>query len=154
MASVTGYEALQRRFHALGSQGSTGLMRQLGTAVVAEAKKRVPRQTGTLGRSIHVASASPTSVTVVAATNYAAYVELGTKAHEITPKARKALRWAASKSGRRLSGTPRTGADVVFATRVHHPGTRAKPYLVPGAKAAASGAGVLDTIVKTWNEAA
>lgn len=153
MADITGYESLQRRFRALsGGTATTGLMRQLGVAVVAEAKRRVPRRTGNLGRSIHVASATQSSVTVVAATNYAADVEFGTRPHEITPRARKALRFATG-SGARLTGSPRKGADVVFATRVHHPGTRPKPFLKPAAEAAIQGAGVLNQIVTTWNEA-
>ncbi len=152
-ARIIGYENLQRKFKALsGGSASVGLMKQLGVAVVAEAKVRAPRKTGNLSRSIHVLNATQTSVQVEAGAGYAAYVEFGTRPHDITPNAAKALRFATG-SGRRLTGSPRAGADVVFATRVHHPGTRPEPYLVPGAKAAVSGSGVLDAIVKVWNEA-
>lgn len=153
MASVTGYEQLQARLHAVGGSGSASLMNQLGLAVVREAKLRVPRRTGNLGRSIAVMAHSATSVTVSARANYAAFVELGTRAHEITPNAKRALRWAASPSGRRLSGAPRSGAAVVFATRVHHPGTKPEPFLIPGAKAAVQKVAG-QTVVDAWNEAA
>src|SRR5690242_8065209 len=99
------------------------LMNMAGLGVVREAKLTVARKTGNLGRSIHVAHADADSVTVEAAANYAGFVEHGTAPHEITPKAKKALRFAATGAGRRLTGSPRVGAAVVFAKRVHHPGT-------------------------------
>lgn len=152
MAELKGYAQLQARLHAIGGQGDAGLMRQLGTAAVREEKLLVHRKTGMTGRSIHVASATPKSVTVVA--GFAApFLEFGTRPHEITPNAAKALRWAASPSGARLTGTPRVGAAVVFAKRVHHPGTKPYPFMVPGAKIALGKVG-LSTIVDLWNGAA
>lgn len=151
MARLTGYAQLSARFAAL--ERTDDLMRQLGLATVREAKLIVHRKTGNLGRSIHVGSTTPTSVRVEASANYAAFVELGTRPHEITPNARKALRWAASPGGARLSGTPRKGAAVVFAKRVHHPGTKPYPFLVPGAKKALELVG-LQALVDKWNGAA
>lgn len=49
---------------------------------------------------------------------YPLYVEFGTKAHTIRPKNGEWLRWA-----------DRTG--VHFAKVVHHPGTRAQPFIRP-----------------------
>jgi hypothetical protein len=153
MAEVTGYSALQARLHAIGSQGSSSFMRLLGKAAVAEQKFLVHRKTGNLGRTIHVGAVTPTSVETIASANYAAFVELGTRPHTITPRAKKALRWAASPAGRRLTGTPRKGAAVVFAKRVHHPGTKPYPFMIPGAKAAVNKTG-LQAIVDAWNGAA
>ena len=153
MAEVQGYSQLQARLHAIGGQGSSSFMRLLGLAAVREQKLLVHRKTGNLGRSIGLGAVTPTSVVTKAGANYAAFVELGTRPHEITPKAAKALRWAASASGARLTGTPRTGAAVVFATRVHHPGTKPYPFMVPGAKIAVSKTGA-DAIVTAWNGAA
>ena len=96
---------------------------------------------------------------------YAAAVEFGTKPHKITtnPPGRGprkpdskakfgSLAWGGS---RRLSGTLRSGAKAEFFARtVNHPGTRAKPYLVPGAKAAMRDAGLSDGLIKAWNDAA
>lgn len=154
MADVQGVPQLQARLRAISPQQNGGrIMQRLAIATVAEAKRLVPRKTGNLGRSIHVASVTPTEARVTASAAYAAYVEEGTRPHEITPKARKALRFAATAAGRRLSGTPRKGADVVFAKRVHHPGTKAQPFLLPGAQKAVQSAGLASQIVKDWNDA-
>ncbi len=152
---IVGLQKLEKRLNAIGGTkiGHT-IMNRLAVATVREAKILVPRKTGNLGRSIMVASVTDNSATVVAHANYAPYVEFGTRPHEITPHARKALRWAASAGGRRLTGSPRTGADVVFATKVHHPGTKPHPFLLPGAQKAVSSAGLADVIVKEWNGAA
>lgn len=152
---VRGVPQLQSRLRAISpARSGDAIMRRLALSTVREAKLLVPRKTGNLGRSIHVAAVTPSSATVEASAKYAGYVEFGTRAHEITPKARKALRWAASPEGRRLTGSPRVGAAVLFATRVHHPGTKPEPYLLPGAKKAVSASGLADQIVADWNAAA
>lgn len=158
MADVQGYAQLQARLHAVGGTGSASLMGRIGLQVVREAKLLVPRKTATLGRSIRVISQSPQSVTVAATAPYAAFVELGTKPHEITPNAKRALRWATSSSkGFRLTGRPSSakGNQIgwQFATIVHHPGTRAHPYLLPAAKMVVAKMGT-DEIVAAWNGAA
>jgi hypothetical protein len=151
--SVQGLNALQRRLAAIsGPKSGERIMRLIGTAAVRESKLLVARKTGNLGRSIHVEGVTETSAKLVAAESYAAYVEFGTRPHEITPNAKKALRFAASASGRRLTGSPRVGAAVVFAKRVHHPGTKAQPFLLPGAQKAVSQVGT-SVIVKAWNDA-
>lgn len=55
---------------------------------------------------------------------YAAYIEFGTRPHEITPNDNQALHFYVN------------GMEV-FATHVEHPGTRPYPYMRPGAEAAA-----------------
>lgn len=153
--AVIGTAALQRRLHALSIPVSgPKIMNRLGLSTVREAKLLVHRKTGNLGRSIHIAATTPTSVTVQAGARYAGFVEFGTHAHIITPNARKALRFAATAAGRRLTGSPRKGADVVFATLVHHPGTRPYPFLLPGARLAVGKSGLADIIVQEWNAAA
>lgn len=154
MAEVQGYQALQRRFAAIsGTTGSIETMRMLGLAAVREQKLLVRRRSGNTGRTIHVSEVTATSV-VTSAAGAAIYLEEGTRPHEITPHAAKALRWAASPGGRTLGGGIRSGADVRFATKVHHPGTRPYPFMLPGAKMALSKAGILDGIVRRWDEAA
>lgn len=152
--TIVGLTALEKRMAALQGPLGVKVTRQLGLATVREAKLLVHRKTGNLGRSIHVASATETSATVIASASYAADVEFGTKPHEITPKAAQALRFAASPAGRRLSGAPRAGAAVVFAKRVHHPGTKPYPFLVPGAKRAVAKGGLKDVVIDVWNAAA
>lgn len=129
------------------------LMRQLALTAIAEQKRLVPRRTGNLARSIGIASVTATVAETVATANYAAFVELGTKAHEIVPRARKALRFAVGGAAT-LSGRPRSGSSVVFAKRVRHPGTKPHPFMIPGARAAVEHAGFHDVIVRQWNEAA
>lgn len=151
---ITGLGALQARIKAVEKGPGIGGMRRLGLSTVREAKllEAPHRKTGNLGRTIHIASVGETSVTVIASAAYAAFLELGTRPHEITPKAAKALAWGGP---RRLSGSLRSGAKPThFAKRVHHPGTKPYPYLIPGAKRAVKGAGLRDVVIERWNNAA
>ena len=160
--NLQGYESLRRRIAAIsGPALGHDIMQTLALAAVREAKllEAPHRKTGNLGRTIHAGEITDSSARVKASANYAAYLEFGTKAHEITPNAKKALRWAASSGGRRLTGTPTKAAQaggaggVVFATKVHHPGSKAYPYMKPGAEKAIEGAGLAERIVARWNEA-
>ena len=158
--NLQGYESLRRRIAAIsGPVLGRDIMKTLAMATVMEAKRlEAPhRKTGNLGRTIHEAEITDTTARVAASANYARFLEEGTRAHEITPNAKKALRWAASAGGRRLTGTPtkaaQAGGGVVFATKVHHPGTKAYPFMKPGAEKAIESAGLTDRIVARWNEA-
>jgi hypothetical protein len=131
---------------------SPQLMKSLAIVAIAEQKRLVPRKTGNLGRSIGIGRVTATLAETVATANYAAAVELGTKAHVIVPRRRKALRFAPGGSGT-LSGRPRSGGPVVFARKVDHPGTRAQPFMVPGAQKAIEQFGA-EAIVKRWDGAA
>ncbi len=149
---LLGVTALQRRLAAIsGPNALPQIMRLIGTAAVREQKLLVHRKTGNTGRSIHLVSATAQKA-VTEAGGAAAYLEFGTKPHTITPRAAKALRFAASAGGARLSGSPRSGAAVVFAKVVHHPGTKPYPFMVPGAVAAVQQAGV-DPIIELWDKA-
>ena len=87
----------------------------------------------------------------------APYIEFGTRAHTITPKAAKALAWAPGAAGgafRRLSGATRKGvkaSSLIFAMRAHIPAYPAHPFMVPGAKAGIAKAGLADIIVAAWD---
>lgn len=156
-AKLVGAEALQRRFKAIsGPDAARTRMRLLGTEIVSRAKRDAPRKTSNLGRSIAVTEASDDHVTVDAQAAYAAYVEKGTRAHDIRPRRARALRFAATAGGARLTGSPRTGAPVVFAKVVHHPGTKAQPFLEPAARSTVADAGgiVLEDVTRRWNGAA
>lgn len=161
MAVVQGYEQLRRRLIAIsGTQGSSEVMRALGFAAVREQKLLVRRRTDTTGRTIRVGAVSATSVTTVAG-GAAVFLEEGTRPHLITPKAGMALRFAAKGVGVTLAGRVRSGevrrlgnAAFVFAKVVHHPGTRAYPFMLPGAKLAVQRTGLIDAIVSKWNESA
>lgn len=149
--SVEGVPELKRRLRAIGD--TEGLLRMLQLAAVAEAKRLVPRKTGHLGRSIVPGDIDRDSAIVKATANYAAHVEFGTRPHVILPRHARALAWPTG-GGRRLSGRARRGAQMAFAKRVRHPGTRPQPYLVPGAVAALRKGGFRALVVERWNRAA
>jgi hypothetical protein len=43
---------------------------------------------------------------------------------------------------------------ITFAKRVHHPGTRAQPFMLPGAERAVETVLLRERIVGNWNRAA
>ena len=147
MSNVEGMDHLIRRLQAIGDERA--ILHALQVATVSEAQARVPRKTGFLQRSIRPGPVSRDSAIVRASAPYAAAVEFGTRAHIIRPRTAKVLAWGGP---RRLSGRLRKGAKPTnFAKLVHHPGTRAQPYLIPGAKKAV---GVLRELIATrWNRA-
>ncbi len=149
---IKGIPQLRARIEAITPNAK--LLRTIALSAVREQKLLVPRRTGNLGRSIHLGAVSATRAETIASANYAIYVERGTQPHEIRPKRAKALRWAASSGDARLTGTPRTGGKVRFAKRVQHPGTKAQPFMVPGAQKAVESAGLKSAVVKSWNDAA
>lgn len=95
-------------------------LREAGRQVVNRAKILAPVDTGRLRASIR---AEPPrifslrgSLTVGSDLEYAAMVNDGTRPHTIRPRTAQALRFT-------------VGGRVVFARVVHHPGTRARPFL-------------------------
>lgn len=152
-----GKRGLQARLNAIdpskdGRFGSR-VLRMWQTSTVFEAKHLVPVKTRNLSRTIHPGHIKGSeSATVVASASYARYVEEGTRPHIIRPVRARALAWGGA---RRLSGSLRSGArPEFFAKIVHHPGTRAKPYLRPAAVIALRKLSLADQYVVAWNEAA
>lgn len=151
---LSGGKQLQARLNALG-QAPQGMLRQVGIEAVAQAKIRVPRRTGNLGRTIRIGSISESHIEVRAGgqlnVGYAAAVERGSRPHVILPKRRKVLAWGGART---LAGNVRTGARATsFAAKVNHPGSKAQPYLIPGFQDALRIVG-LDFLVDRWNKAA
>ena len=147
---IDGTDKLIRRLNAVKDGRPT--LRDIQIRAVREAKLRVARKTGHTGRTIAPGALTDT-YTIVTAGGAAKYLEEGTRPHEIRPRFRQALSWT---EGKRLSGRARTGkaaGNRFFAKRVRHPGTKAQPFLMPGAKEAVRQVGV-DAIVKSWNDAA
>lgn len=149
MGSLQGYEALQERLKRLGHMDGR-LMTLLLVQAEREAKLRARRKTGNMSRSIGHEQTSDTSGRLYARANYAGYVERGTQPHVITPRVAAVLAWPGSGMAR-LTGSARVGASMVFAMRVHHPGTRPHPFIEPGAKAAIEGAGLANEVVAVWD---
>lgn len=88
--------------------------------VLNRAKILAPVDTGRLrsSGSVHYSSlfSFRPKATIVFSVDYARYVNDGTRPHVIRPKNAKVLRFV-------------VGGQVVFARVVHHPGTRANPFL-------------------------
>ena len=174
MAELQGYESLRRRIAAIsGPALGVDIMKTLAEKTIREAKllEAPHRKTGNLGRTIHAGEITATSARVAASAKYARFLEEGTRPHEITPNAKKALMFSSQgiinsrfgvqkTSSFRLSGSLKSGAmrrfgnaAFVVVKSVHHPGTKPYPFLKPGAEKAIEGAGLADRIVARWNEA-
>lgn len=152
MSGLIGKRQLQARFKAVGK--TEVLLRQIGLRGVQEAQYTVPRRTGNLRRTIRLGDVGRDHVSIKAGgsrdVGYAAAVEFGSRAHDIVPVRAKVLAWGGPRT---LGGRLRKGGKAThFARRVHHPGTRAQPYLGPGLKTAAEEGS--DIIVEIWNGAA
>lgn len=96
-------------------------LREVAPRVVNRAKVLAPVDTGRLRASIGPAVYSRTwtlrpQATIEAGVDYAKFVHDGTRPHVIRPVRAQALRFT-------------VGNRVVYAKVVHHPGTRARPFL-------------------------
>lgn len=156
--SVQGLPQLNRRLEAI-AKAPGDIPREWAPMTVALAKRRVARKTGTTGKSIRAIAISETSARV-AAGGAAAFLEGGTRPHDIVPKRRKVLRFPSSGTSTTLGGRVRTGevrrlgnAAFVFARRVHHPGTKKQPFFFDSAREVLKSLGV-GTIIERWNRAA
>lgn len=102
------------------------VLEAIGDFAEGEAKLRAPvgkYLTGQVGGNLrtsigHHVVKSEDAVQIGTNADYAIYVEKGTAPHLILPKRAKVLSWL-SAAGR------------MFARSVHHPGTRAQPFLTP-----------------------
>lgn len=151
---LKGGKQLQARLNAIG-KAPPKMLREVGIRAVSEAKHLVPRKTGNLGRTIRLGSLTSSSVEVRAGgqlnVGYAAAVEFGSRPHVIRPRRAKVLAWGGART---LAGGLRAGSRPTnFARSVRHPGTRAKPYLIPGFRKALDLVG-LGGIVDAWDRAA
>ncbi len=88
----------------------------IGGAILGDARAYVRKRSGRLHDSLRAECHDKVLRVGSLDCNYATDVELGTPAHVITPRNKKALYWP--------------GADHPVA-RVNHPGTEPMPYLRP-----------------------
>lgn len=156
MTAVRGSIELQRRFKAIAD--TAGMMKAIGDDAVLEAKRDYRRKhtkTGVTQRSIRLARFSKARA-LIEAGGAAGFIERGTKPHLIRARRQRALRFAIGGSSvQRLTGTPRRGADVVFARSVQHPGTSPSPILVPAVERVLERKGIpRKYIVTRWDGAA
>jgi len=109
--------------------------------IKSDMEARAPVRTGRLRQSIEIKVAT-NKVIIGPNTEYAAYVEFGTKPHVILPKNKKVLVF-------------NMGGQKVFASKVNHPGTKAQPYVRPAFEAWVDtlGALVAEANIKRLEEA-
>lgn len=104
------------------------------------ARPMVPEKTGRLRRSLRRRNATQKRATVVA--HYTAFfVDAGTVAHPIAPRKAGRLSW-------------QDGGRTIFARRVLHPGTRARPFRVRAAHEALRRKPMAGQLIEQWNRAA
>jgi len=99
---------------------SDRLVRRLTERLHDLVLKRTPVRTGRLAESLRMEFRGGVGVVGFTAP-YARYVELGTRPHLILPRRARALRFEVGKWWQ-----PRR---VVYAARVHHPGTRPQYFV-------------------------
>lgn len=87
-----------------------------GFKIEAKAKSNVPVDTGHLRRGITTKIGDMEVIVHTSNIKYARGVEFGTRPHLIKPKNKKALYWKGAKHP---------------VKSVNHPGSKAKPYLIP-----------------------
>ena len=87
-----------------------------GFKIEAKAKGSVPVDTGHLRRGITTKIGDMEVIVHTSNIKYARGVEFGTRPHLIKPKNKKALYWKGAKHP---------------VKSVNHPGSKAKPYLIP-----------------------
>ena len=86
-----------------------------------EMEARVPVRTGRLRQSIQIRVRGD-KVYIGPETEYDAFIEFGTRPHEIRAKKGKALAF-------------KSGGQTVIVKKVNHPGTKAQPYVRPAFEA-------------------
>lgn len=93
------------------------LVRSSGDYAEQQMRKRAPKRTGRLRKSIRKrVNLATLEVEVGPTVPYAVYVEYGTRPHTITPVRAEALRF-------------QVGTTVVFAKLVRHPGTKPRWFI-------------------------
>jgi hypothetical protein len=106
---------------------------------VRVARPMVAVRTGRTRASIRRKNASQRRATVQAMFT-AIFIDQGTKAHTIVPKRAKALYF--------------TDAGPVFAPKVNHPQTRARPFRAEAMRRSIRNKPMADRLIKEWNGAA
>jgi hypothetical protein len=156
MEEVIGMRGLQRRLKAIGRTPDELLadwpMRTIRNAKVSH---RPHKKTGLTERSIQPGRRGKDEATVQAG-GASVFLEYGTRPHTIVPRRARMLAWAPDAANRRLSGAIRKGVaskDLIFARRVHHPGTKADPFLVPAGQDALEEFLGQDPVQRLWNKA-
>lgn len=153
MADLEGAEGLHRRLGALTMDaGSTKFMRNLGIRTIAEMKRNIPRKTSSTSRTISLGRITQ-DFAEVRGSPVVIYLDEGTRQHDIHPVRKKMLRFPAKGAKVTLAGRARAGQPHTFAKVVHHPGTRAQPFIKRSVDKALYKSGIRVEIINLWNKA-
>jgi hypothetical protein len=137
---IKGGRQLRTRLHAVQTKAPRRISRSWADEAARAARPMVPVRTGALRRSIRVGRTSAGGATIVA-NRTAFFVDSGTRPHDITPKRRKGLVFEGKKG-------------TIFSRKVHHRGSRAKPFRARAARAGLERARMDRHLIAVWNEAA
>lgn len=115
---------------------------QSANHILAEMEARVPVKTGKLRGSLRIKVSTDT---VIIGPNeniapYAGYVEFGTRPHEIRPK---------NPNGYLVF---KMNGKTIYTRKVHHPGTKPQPYVLPAFEAWVDSLGTMaaEANVRVW----
>lgn len=100
----------------------TDVLMDFADQIAAKMAQEAPVRTGKLRDSIRVKNLGDSIEIGPEGADYGVYVQYGTPPHDIRPKNAKALRFE-------ING------KTVFATVVHHPGTKPNPFATRAAQA-------------------
>jgi hypothetical protein len=137
--SLKGGRELRSRLRAIKTVFKP-VAREWTQEVVAIARPQVPVRTGRTRQSIRRGRLSQKKATVVGSyvTNF---IDAGTKAHDISPKRGKRLKFEA-------------GSRTVFAKKVHKRSTAARPFKKEAAQRALEKVDILSDLMALWRQAA
>lgn len=148
--ALQGSRELRRRLKAL-----RGVFKPLGKAWAEDtrdaAKRRIRKRTGKTAASIRVRNASTRRATVVGSYK-ANFIDAGTKAHDITAKRGRMLKFNVAVQGPVLGGGS-LGGRTIFSKKVHKPRTTASPFKRAAALEGLQKNPLAGEVVRQWNEA-
>lgn len=137
--SLRGSKELRARLRAIGKSFKP-IGRSWGDEYVAVARPMVPENTGRLRRSLRVRN-NTAKRTTISAHYTASFIDAGTIAHPITPRKGSMLSW-------------QQGGRTIFARKVNHPGSRARPFRRRAALEALRRKPMASALIAEWNRAA
>lgn len=130
--NIEGIEAVRKRFARLVPEVKEQALNKLAQVAFDTAQQQADThtQTGALKRSLDLLPEDEDAWIVrhdLQAAPHALFVHWGTRAHDIRPRDRKALRWTGGQGG---------DTHYIFARFVRHPGYAGDPWLVTAAEEA------------------
>ena len=120
-----------RMFPQVVQERTPVVLDRVGKVALGHMKANVAVQTGALRSSLYAVLSSRSTLTLGSTAPHAVFVEKATKPHLILPRRPGGvLRFS-------VGIAPVVGlGSVVFTKRVHHPGTKAQPFMRPAAQLA------------------